>query len=62
MLVEDIVRSQLLEKVETLFENMSEHVKFVDIGDDRWQVRIEFDLKELPDIEREALSLLLKFL
>lgn len=62
MVIEDIMRSQVLDKIESLIHDLEEDIKFVNVSGDKWQVQISFDISSLPVSEKDALAYLLNFL
>jgi hypothetical protein len=64
MILDTIVKSALIAKIEDFATLVKEDVSFVNTEANKWQVVISFDLDatSMNPLEKEALSALLKYL
>ncbi len=64
MILDTIVKSALIAKIEDFATLVKEDVSFVNTDGNKWQVIISFDLDatSMNLLEKEALSALLKYL
>ncbi len=62
MFLDDILKGTMLDKLETIINDLESHVSFVNTAGDAWNVVISFNLSELSDVDKAALTAILKFL
>ena len=64
MFLQDILKNTVIGKIEGFASVIKEDVSFTNVGANKWQVTISFDLDStaMNPIEKEALSAIMKYL
>ena len=63
MFLTSMLQNGALDKIESAVSTIEQDVKFVNVDGTKWQAVISFDLANVANpVEREMLSLLLKYL
>lgn len=63
-MVADLIKNSILDKIENDILDIEHELKFVNVGGNKWQAQINFDLDstELSDAQKLIVSELLKYL
>jgi len=63
-MVADLLRDSVLGKIADDIEEIEHDLKFVNVGGNKWQAQLSFDLDEssMSDTQKQIISELLKYL
>lgn len=64
-MISDIIKNTVMERLENALQDIEQDIKFVNMGGNKWQAVISFDLDSIPglnDAEKMLINALLSHL